>query len=88
MNKASGRENETGGGMSFLFTIITCRIYFVVWAYRMCEKRALLLNKKPSKGLWIFLGILSLGNPGFGLIIFGMLQSSLNVAIDNEWVLN
>ena len=38
VNTASGRTNETSGGMVVLLSIITCNIYHIYWMYKAGEK--------------------------------------------------
>lgn len=38
LNTASGRENDTSGGMVILFSIITCGIYGIYWYYTAGSK--------------------------------------------------
>lgn len=83
-NRASGRENDTSGGMALLFTIITCSIYQMFWFYKMCKKRAIIENRKPANGLYVFLAIIGFRNPVIFMILYGMAQSSLNRAIDRD----
>lgn len=37
-NTASGRNNDTSGGMVVLLSIITCNIYQIYWMYKAGEK--------------------------------------------------
>lgn len=38
INTASGRDNDTSGGMVLLLSIITCNIYGLYWMYKAGEK--------------------------------------------------
>lgn len=84
MNKASGKENETSGGVALLLSFVTCGIYDIYWFYKMCQKRAIIENRKPSKGLWVFLAIIGFRIPFISMVLYGLLQSSLNRAIDRD----
>ena len=77
MNKASGRENDTTGGMAFLFTLVTCGIYSFYWAYKMGEKRDIIANEKGSSNI-LYLVLSALG---LGAVVFILLQDALNNAI-------
>ena len=77
MNKASGRENDTPGGTSFLLTLVTCGIYGYFWAYKMGEKRDIVANEKAYSNILYLLLMLF----GLGIVVYGLLQDSLNKAI-------
>lgn len=80
MNKASGNENDTRGGIAYLLGIVTCGIYTIYWAYRMGVKRDQLAGEKGSSGI-LYL-VLSL----FGLVIvaYCLAQDALNKAVDGN----
>lgn len=77
MNKASGHENDTAGGTAFLLTLVTCGIYGYFWAYKMGEKRDIVANEKGSTNI-LYLVLMFLG---LGIVVYGLLQDSLNKAI-------
>ena len=80
MNKASGRVNDTSGGMAFLFSLITCGIYGFYWAYKLGEKRDIVAGENGSSSI-IYL-VLSLF--GFGIVAYALAQDTLNKAIENQ----
>lgn len=80
MNKISGRENETSGGMALLLTIITCGIYGYIWAYKMGEKRDKIAFENASSNI-IYL-VLSLF--GFGIVVYALAQDAINKAVANQ----
>lgn len=80
MNRASGKLNDTNGGTAFLFNLVTCGIYGWFWAYKMGEKRDIIANEKGSSNiLYLVLSIL-----GFGIVVYALLQDTLNKAIANK----
>lgn len=80
MNKASGHENDTTGGVAFLLNLVTCGIYSLFWAYKMGEKRDIVANEKGSSNiLYLVLAIC-----GLGIVVYGLLQDTLNKAIANK----
>ena len=78
MNKASGRENDTNGGMAFLLTLVTCGIYSYIWAYKMGEKRDSLTNENASSSILYLLLYLF----GLGRVVYALAQDAINKAID------
>ena len=78
MNKASGRTSDTSGGMAFVLTLVTCGIYEYYWAYKIGEKRDIVVGEKSSSGI-IYL-VLSLF--GFGIVAYCLAQDAINKAID------
>ena len=80
INKASGRTNDTKGGVAFLLSLITFGIYEYFWAYKLGEKRDIIAKEKGQSNM-IYL-ILSLC--GYSIIAMAFAQSALNKAIDNQ----
>lgn len=80
MNKASGRENDTNGGIAFLLSLVTCGIYSYFWAYQMGEKRDIVANENGSSNI-LYL-VLSLF--GLGIVVYGLLQDTLNKAVEDN----
>ena len=77
MNQASGKTNDTSGGMAFLLTLITCGIYGYYWAYKIGEKRDIISNENASSGLiYILLTFF-----GLGIVVYALAQDALNKAI-------
>ena len=77
MNKASGRENDTNGGIAFLLNLVTCGIYGYIWAYKLGEKRDIVANEKGSSSIVYLLLMLF----GLGIVVYGLAQDALNKAI-------
>ena len=80
MNKASGKEADTNGGVAFLLNLVTCGIYGIYWAYKMGEKRDIVANEKASSNI-VYL-VLALF--GFGIVVYGLTQDALNKAIARQ----
>lgn len=78
-NAASGRQNETSGGVALLLTIVTCGIYGLFWAYQLGQK---VTEAKAQRGMMadsnasVLYLILSLF--GLGIITYALAQSELN----------
>lgn len=80
INKASGRENDTSGGIAFLLTLVTCGIYGYFWAYKLGEKRDIIANEKGNSNiLYLILTFF-----GLGIVVYGLAQDALNKSIDNK----
>lgn len=81
INKASGRTGDTSGGIAYLLSLVTCGIYTYFWAYKLGEKRDIIANEKNgySNILYLVLCIL-----GFGIVVYGLAQDTLNKAIENN----
>lgn len=78
INRVSGDENGTSGGMAFLFSLLTCGIYTFYWNYKM-GKQIYEAGRKHGKEISdnaILYLILSLF--GFGIINYCLLQNDLN----------
>ncbi|MBQ9162209.1 MAG: DUF4234 domain-containing protein [Clostridia bacterium] len=80
MNKASGKPNDTNGGMAFLLSLVTCGIYEYFWAYKLGEKRDIVAKENGSSNI-IYLLLLFFG---LGIVVYGLAQDALNKAIDNQ----
>ena len=78
INKASGKTNDTNGGVCFLLSLVTCGIYNFYWAYKMGEKRDIIANENGSTNI-VYL-ILSLF--GLSIVVEALLQDTLNKAIE------
>ena len=80
MNKATGNEDDTNGGLSFLLSLVTCGIYGHYWAYKMGEKRDAMIGEKAfSNILYLVLSLF-----GFSIVVYALLQDTLNKAIANK----
>ena len=79
LNTASGRENDTSGGMVILFSIITCGIYSLVWNYSAGAKVGDIqeFDGRPRDG---YLGVLYLllSLFGFSIVNMALIQNELN----------
>ena len=74
MNRMSGNEKDTSGGLAFLLTLVTCGIYGYYWAYRLGEKRDSLDEDSHSSGvLYLVLTFF-----GFGIVVYGLAQYAIN----------
>ena len=80
MNKLSGREQDTSGGMALLLSLVTCGIYTFYWAYKIGEKRDAIAGENASSGV-IYL-IISLF--GFGIIVYALAQDAINKAVERQ----
>ena len=79
LNYASGRQNEPSGATVFIFSIISCGIYFFYWLYKAGDKvnemkRRNGMTADASNGIIYFL----CGFLGCGIIAYCLLQSELN----------
>ena len=77
MNRLSGNENDTSGGVAFLLSLVTCGIYSYYWAYKLGEKRDSLDAGSSSSGV-IYL-LLSLF--GLGIVVYALAQYAINEKI-------
>lgn len=77
-NTASGRNNDTSGGMVVLLSIITCNIYHIYWMYKAGEKidAARQMRGLPSQNNGLVYLLLTLF--GFSIIAWALLQNELN----------
>lgn len=79
LNVASGRTDDTSGGIVFLLSLITCGIYGIYWMYKAGEKVAYIKQRNTgeidssSSVLYLILGII-----GFGIVAYALIQSELN----------
>ena len=80
MNKLSARENDTSGAMAFLLILVTCGLYSIYWAYKMGEKRDCVANENASSNI-IYL-VLSLF--GLGIVVYALVQDTINKAIEKR----
>lgn len=80
MNKASGRNGDTNGGIAFLLTLVTCGIYGIYWAYKIGEKRDIVVSENSSSNvLYLVLSLV-----GFGIVVYCLAQDALNKAIEKQ----
>lgn len=79
LNTASGRLDDTSGGMVFLLTLVTCGIYGWYWLYKAGEKVNAVHQyngEAPDSSasvLYMLLGIF-----GLGIVSYALIQSELN----------
>ena len=77
VNQIFGDTQATGGGLVFLFTLITCGIYGWYWMYKMGEKCDQIKGVNGSSGiLYLILGIF-----GLGIVSYCLMQDTINKAI-------
>lgn len=78
INTASGRDNDTSGGMVLLLSIITCNIYGLYWMYKAGEKidTIRLNNNLPAENNGLLYLLLSLFK--LSIVSWALLQSELN----------
>lgn len=79
INQASGRTNDTRGGLCYILNLVTCGIYGFYWAYKMGEKRDIIANENGSSNI-IYLILFFLG---LGIVINCLLQDTLNKTVAN-----
>ena len=80
MNRASGNDNDTRGGIAFLLGLVTCGIYTYYWAYRLGVKRDQLAGEKGSSGiLYLVLTFF-----GLGIVAYCLAQDAINKAVEGN----
>ena len=79
MNRLTGNEKDTSGGICYVLSLITCGIYGYYWAYQMGKKRDMLNGDEngTSNIIYIVLCI-------FGLMIVAeaLIQDAINKVIE------
>ena len=79
LNVASGRTDDTSGGIVFLLSLITCGIYGIYWMYKAGEKVAYIKQRNTGEiASTSFVLYLILGIIGFGSVAYALIQSELN----------
>lgn len=81
-NQASGRQNDTSGGLVVLFTFLTCGIYQIYWCYKAGEKIdqariARGMYAKNSGIIYLLLTVFSLS-----IVAWALMQNELNEISD------
>ena len=72
-------DNKTAsGGMAFLYSLITCGIYSFYWSYKMGDKTDNLDGNINGSKAILYLVLLFLG---FGIIVYVLLQDTINKAV-------
>ena len=80
MNRLSGNEKDTTGGMAFLLSIVTCGIYTIYWAYKMGEKSDKVTGKSSSNAvLYLVLSLV-----GLSIVVYALLQDAINKSVENN----
>ena len=80
MNKASGNDNDTRGGIAYILGLVTCGIYTYYWAYRLGVKRDQLSGEKGSSGiLYLVLTFF-----GLGIVAYCLAQDAINKSVDGN----
>ena len=80
MNKLSGRERDTNGGMALLLSLVTCGIYTYYWAYKIGEKRDVVAGESASSNI-VYLVVTLFG---FGIIVYALAQDAINKAVERQ----
>lgn len=80
MNKLSGRERDTNGGMALLLSLVTCGIYTYYWAYKIGEKRDIVAGESASSNI-VYLVVTLFG---FGIIVYALAQDAINKAVERQ----
>ena len=78
VNRLSGNENDTSGGIAFLLTLVTCGIYGYYWAYKIGEKIDTIKGNPAGSSNILFL-ILQIF--GLGIVNYALAQDAINVAV-------
>lgn len=74
VNQLAGEPQATSGGMVFLFSLITCGIYGIYWAYKMGERCDRIRGIQGNSSiLYLVLSIL-----GLDIVYFCLLQDMIN----------
>lgn len=78
LNELLHKSNATSGIMVFIYSLITCGIYTLYWAYKMGEGVDELKGKSGNTGLLYLVVTL------FGLLIipFALIQDTINDKVD------
>ena len=81
---SKGKVYKTSGGMAFLLTLITCGIYGIYWSYQMGKSMYIVEKEKSDYAsdnsvLYLVLEII-----GLGIIVYALIQNSLNNQATNE----
>lgn len=80
MNRITGNEKDTSGGVALLLTLITCGIYGFYWAYKLGEKRDSLDEANNYSGvLYLVLSLL-----GLEIVVYALAQAAINDTMDRR----
>ena len=80
MNRMTGNENDTSGGIAFLLNLVTCGIYGYYWSYKMGEKSDNFTGKNSSSAiLYLVLSIF-----GLNIVVWALLQDTINKTVENH----
>ena len=81
---SKGKVYKTSGGVAFLLTLVTCGIYGIYWAYQIGKSMYIVEKEKTDYAsdnsvLYLVLEIF-----GLGIIVYALVQNSLNHQATNE----
>ena len=78
INQASGKNDDTSGGIAFLLSLLTCNIYGYYWAYKLGQKRDAIAGKNDSSDIiYLLLSVF-----GLGIVVHILAQDTLNKTIE------
>ena len=77
LNTATGRSNDTSGGISYILTLVTCGIYGFFWSYKLGEKRDILARRNDYSNI-VYLVLYFLG---LNIITLCLAQDTMNKAL-------
>lgn len=80
LNTASGRTNDTSGGVVFLLSLVTCGIYSLVWLYKAGDKVDMIRTNRGESPVTPGLLYLLLSIFGLTLVSYCIIQNELNEA--------
>lgn len=84
VNQLAGEPQATSGGMVFLFSLITCGIYGIYWAYKMGERCDRIRGIQGNSSiLYLVLSIL-----GLDIVYFCLLQDMINKEVSSFFYLS
>ena len=83
-NMLSGDANQTSGVTAFLLTLVTCGIYGIYWAYKRGELVDRYMQSRGMQGSNNAVLYLVLSIVGLSIVVYVLLQSELNKAIDGQ----
>ncbi|MBQ9773805.1 MAG: DUF4234 domain-containing protein [Clostridia bacterium] len=78
MNRLTGNEKDTSGGMAWFLGVVTCGIYSYYWAYKMGGKRDKLDATSGGSSSVIYLVLMIFG---LGIVAYALMQDGINKAL-------
>lgn len=79
MNRLTGNEKDTAGGVCFVLNLITCGIYGYYWAYQMGKKRDMLSEDENGASKFIYIVLCFFG---LTIVAEALMQDAINKAIE------